>query len=71
MNSCKTRSALRERSCWVAQNRFDSLRGAAYNGGDGREGGRTAPTTLSLWLERTDARVGLLGGRDLKEGYRE
>ncbi len=40
--------------------RFDNLRGAAYNGSDGRLGGRTAVTTLSIWLERTDARVGLL-----------
>ena len=35
-----------------------NLRGAAYNGSDGRLGGRTAVTTLSIWLERTDARVG-------------
>ena len=39
---------------------IDSLRGAAYIGSDGRLGGRTAVTTLSIWLERTDARVGLL-----------
>jgi hypothetical protein len=39
---------------------IDNLRGAAYNGSDGRLGGRTAVTTLSIWLERTDARVGLL-----------
>jgi hypothetical protein len=31
-----------------------------HNGSDGRLGGRTAVTTLSIWLERTDARVGLL-----------
>ena len=39
---------------------IDNLRGAAYSGSDGRLGGRTAVTTLSIWLERTDARVGLL-----------
>jgi hypothetical protein len=27
----------------------DNLRGAAYNGSDGRLGGRTAATTLSIW----------------------
>ena len=42
--------------------RIDNPRGAAYNGSDGRLGGRTAATTLSIWLERTDARVGLLRG---------
>jgi hypothetical protein len=60
VNSYQTRSALLERSCKAARNRFDNLRGAAYNGSDGRLGGRTAVTTLSIWLERTDARVGLL-----------
>ena len=44
----------------AARNGFDNPRGAAYNGSDGRLGGRTAVTTLSIWLERTDARVGLL-----------
>ncbi len=46
--------------------RIDNPRGAACNGSDGRLGGRTAVTTLSVWLERTDARVGLLGDRILK-----
>ena len=49
-----------ERSYKVARNGFDNPWGAAYNGSDGRLGGRTADTTLSIWLERTDARVGLL-----------
>jgi hypothetical protein len=31
---------------------IDDLRGAAYNGSDGRLGWRTAVTTLSIWLER-------------------
>ena len=48
----------------------DNLRGAAYNGSDGRLGGRTAATTLSIWLERTDARVGLLRGRNPEDGHR-
>jgi len=39
---------------------IDNLWGAAYNGSNGRLGGRTAVTILSIWLERTDARVGLL-----------
>ena len=69
-NSGKTRSALRERSCKAARNRFDCLRGAAYNGSDGRLGGWTAVTTLSIWLERTDARVGLLRERNLEDGHR-
>ena len=49
---------------------IDNLRGAAYNGSDGRLGGRTAVTTLSIWLERTDARVGLLREWDPEDGYR-
>ncbi|KAH8708403.1 hypothetical protein GQ44DRAFT_763487 [Phaeosphaeriaceae sp. PMI808] len=49
---------------------IDSLRGAAYNGSDGRLGGRTAVTTLSIWLERTDARVGLLKGQNPEDGHR-
>jgi len=48
---------------------IDSLRGAAYNGSDGRLGGRTTVTTLSIWLERTDARVGLLRGRNPEDGH--
>jgi hypothetical protein len=49
---------------------IDNLRGAAYNGSDGRLGGRTAVTTLSIWLERTDARVGLLREWDPEDGHR-
>jgi hypothetical protein len=70
MNSCETRSALLERSCKVARNRFDNLWGAAYDESDGRLGGRTAVTTLSIWLERTDARVGLLREYGSEDGYR-
>jgi hypothetical protein len=33
------------------------LRGVAYNSSDER----VSPRTLSIWLERTDARVGLYG----------
>ena len=51
---------LAERSGKAARNRTDNLRSAAYNGSDGRLSGRAAVTTLSIWLERTDARVGLL-----------
>ncbi|KAH8661201.1 hypothetical protein BGZ61DRAFT_523336 [Ilyonectria robusta] len=69
-NFCETRSAWQERSCEVARNRLDNLRGAAYNGSDGRLGGRTAVTTLSIWPERTDARVGLPRGQDPEDGHR-
>ncbi|KAI3573413.1 hypothetical protein IWW34DRAFT_886472 [Fusarium oxysporum f. sp. albedinis] len=70
INSCETRSASQERSCEVARNRIDNLRGAAYNGSDGRLGGRAAVTTLSIWPERTDARVGLPRGQEPKDGHR-
>jgi len=49
---------------------IDNMRGAAYNGSDGRLGGRTAVTTLSIWLERTDARVGLLREWNPEDGCR-
>lgn len=49
-----------ERSCKAARSRTDNLRSAAYNGSDGRLSGPTTVTTLPTWLERTDARVGLL-----------
>jgi hypothetical protein len=49
---------------------MDNLRGAAFNGSDGRLGGRAAVTTLSIWPERTDARVGLPRGQESKDGHR-
>ena len=49
---------------------IDDLRGAAYNGSDGRLSGRTAGTTLSIWLERTNAHVGLLREWDPEDDYR-
>lgn len=52
--------SLTNRSRKVAQNRDDKLQSAAYNKSDRRLGGQTIVKTLSIWLERINARVGLL-----------
>ena len=45
---------MQRRLCKAARNGFDNPRGVVHNGSDGRLGGWTAVTTLSVWLERTE-----------------